>query len=168
MAERLADVVQQRPQEEAARSLDAAHQVHRGGVLGGLIPAAPGFQQGHHVERVKIDGVDVIEVVLDAARARAELGDDGGHQAGVVSVEQKASLQTGLGIAEQVQPALRCAGVSGELAARLVGERLGHRVAGLPVQGQRAIATDLKGPHDLGWLLPEAAGLAAAYHSTSH
>ena len=81
-AVRLADVVEQRPDRQRHRTGHLADRLaRRSGTAVGVIAAPERVQPPHRVERVLVDGVDVIDVVLHAPGRRLPLGHQRGQQA---------------------------------------------------------------------------------------
>ncbi len=86
----LADVVQQRREQQHLAAVDAGHQPGGQREVRPQLAAAEGVQPVDRGHRVNVHRVHVIDVVLDARCHRGELGDEGEHEAEVVEVGEHA------------------------------------------------------------------------------
>ena len=105
LAHPLAHVVQQGGQVQRHRPVDAGHLLGRPGERLGVLAPGQRLQHGHRVQRVLVDGVDVIHVVLDAAGDRLPLGHQRRQQPQVVHLLQPRGRGPVAGVGEHGQEA---------------------------------------------------------------
>ena len=101
----LADVVEQRPERERDAVLDLLERLRRHREVVGVIAARERVQAAHGVERVLVDRVHVIDVVLHAARRRLPLGHERREHAEVLHLLEARRVGRVARVAEQVDEA---------------------------------------------------------------
>ena len=122
----LADVVEQRAGGQRHRPGHRAHRLGRHRELIGVVATAERVQPPDRVERVLVDGVDVIDVVLHAARRRLPLRHQRGQQPEVLHLLEARRIGLVAPVADDLHEAAARVGIGAQRLAARGGQLAQH------------------------------------------
>ena len=145
------------PRNSAAGRLTSLPQLGRERMLVGELAAREPLLHRERVQLVLVDGVDVIEVVLDAAGARRPLGHQRRQDAELVHDLERRRLRARRERRRAPRAAAGAASGSCASGTRIARDRLGGELARVAVDRQLLGDRDAEQPHHLARPLGEQA-----------